>query len=351
MTAPRSFSSSRANAYGHGIPPIVQRAARTGISWFGVAYLQEAITVRETVPDADILVMGVVEPVDVPDLLSMRITPLVVSVDHGRALSEAAVAAGGVLGVHVKIDTGMGRLGLPWAEAVPMYEKLLSLPGIEVRGACSHFATVEPDEAEGADLQAERLFAFDAARREFDARPLMRHISSSRALLHFKKWDLDGIRPGIALYGYGADDDSMRLTTRPILQWKSYVVQVKQVPGDFPVGYYATYRTPRPTTLATLCVGYADGFLRTLSNRGFVLIRGRRCGVVGRVSMNWITVDAGPNAEVQAGDEVVLIGRQGDQAIWAGELARLCRTIPYEILTNIDAAAERRYVTDSPRRR
>ena len=172
---------------------------------------------------------------------------------------------------------------------------------------------------------------------------LFRHASSSRAFLYHDAWDLDGVRPGIVVYGYGAGEAGMRIGTDPVLQWKTTVAQVKRVAKGTTVGYYSTHTTERATTIATLSAGYADGYHRALSNKGFVLIGGRRCAVVGRVSMNWITVDCGPEAAVRAGDEAVLIGRQGAEAIWAGELARLAKTIPYEMLTSINALAPRHY--------
>jgi alanine racemase len=173
---------------------------------------------------------------------------------------------------------------------------------------------------------------------------VFKHLSSSRAALYFPEWDFGGIRHGIDLYGYGASDPKGRFQMEPILQWKARVAQVKAVPAGFSVGYYGTHTTEYPTQIATVAVGYADGYNRALSNRGDVLIGGRRCAVVGRVSMNWITVDIGPDANVCAGDEVVLIGEQGDDAIWADELSKICRTIPYEILTSISALLERRYM-------
>ena len=334
----------KADAYGHGARAMAKRAVAAGVRWLTVAYVQEALELRRDLEGPDILVLGASEPEDVPDLLQHRITPIVVSEEHARLLGDAAAERGARLGVHLKVDTGMGRLGVAWDAAPDVYRRLLDHPGLELCGACSHFAAVEPGHPEGAREQLERFRAFDRERRRFDDRPIMRHMSSSRAMLYYRDWDFDGVRPGIAVYGYGARDADMRAQTRPVLQWKASVMQVRAVPANFPVGYYGTYRTGRPTTLATLCVGYADGFLRTLSNRGIVLIGGRRHPVVGRVSMNWITVDVGPDADVRPGDEAVLIGRQGKEQVWADELARLCRTIPYEILTNIDARIERRYI-------
>jgi alanine racemase len=172
---------------------------------------------------------------------------------------------------------------------------------------------------------------------------LFRHASSSRAFLYHDPWDLDGVRPGILLYGYGAGESLMRVTTEPILQWKTHVMQAKKVSAGTTVGYYSTHVTPLPTTIATIACGYADGYHRALSNKGCVLIGGRRCAIVGRVSMNWITVDCGPDADVKFGDEVVLIGRQDGEEIWAGDLARQARTIPYEILTSIDNTIPRKF--------
>ena len=334
----------KSNAYNHGAVPIATTAYHAGIRWFGVAYLDEAMELRRALDKPGLLVMGVVEPGDVPTLVHHRITPLVVSLEHGRALGDAALAARMRLRVHFKLDTGMGRLGVAWEQAPKVYQQLLAHPGLEITGIMSHFATVEPARSASASLQAQRFSEFDRRRRRIDPRPVMRHLSSSRAMLYYQDWDFDAVRPGIALYGYGTQDRKMRAATRPFLEWKSNLVQVKKVPAGFQVGYYSTFTTERPTTIGTVCAGYTDGFLRTLSNRGLVLVGGKRCPVVGRVSMNWLTVDLGSDSTAQAGDEVVLIGRQGDEEIWAGELARLCKTIPYEILTNIAYRTERRYI-------
>jgi alanine racemase len=254
-------------------------------------------------------------------------------------LAAAARARNARLPVHLKIDTGMHRLGIPWEQAVAVKERLGRERGLNVQGVCSHFATVQPADPGPASTQYERFAAiFDSSEGIF------RHVSSSRASLFHPEWDLDGVRTGIALYGYGTRERGMRVKTRPILQWKTTVAQVKPVPAGAAVGYYGTYTTPAPTSLAVLAVGYADGYLRTLSNRGVVLIRGRKHRVVGRVSMNWLTVDVGPESDVREGDEVVLVGEQGDESIWADKLAAQCRTIAYEILTGINPAIERKFL-------
>ena len=330
----------KADAYNHGLVPVARAAAEEGINWFAVAFMDEALKIRAALPEAGIVVLGPVFTEHIHELLEQRIFTVVTSLEQGLDLAGAARSMNRILPVHLKVDTGMGRLGIQWNEVGAAVKALNEAGGLELAGVCSHFARVEPDQPDHASVQAQR---FSEALRYLPA-TVFRHLSSSRAALYFPGWDFDGIRQGIVLYGYGATDPEGRFQTKPVLQWKTRVVQVKKVPADFPVGYYGTYRTEYPTQIATLAVGYADGYNRALSNKGDVLIGGRRCAVVGRVSMNWITVDAGPDSVVKVGDEAVLIGEQGDEAVWADELSRICRTIPYEILTGIHAGLERRYV-------
>lgn len=331
----------KANAYGHGLVPVSRSAAAAGIRWFAVAHVHEAVELRRSLPRGHILILGPTEPSDVPVLMAQRLVPVVLNAEHGRQL--AASAAPRRLPVHLKIDTGMGRLGIPWFAAPEILAGLLDQRGLEILGLCTHFATIDPLKPGRAQVQMKRFAEVDDWLADRLGRRLFRHISSSRALLYHQEWDCDGVRPGILLYGYGAKDPALRVRTEPILQWKARVIQVKAVPEKFSVGYYNTYTTETPTEIATVSVGYADGFQRHLGNRGHVLIRGRRHPVVGRVSMNWITVDVGADSGVQPGDEVVLLGVQGQESIWADEVSRQCQTIAYEILTGINPLAERAY--------
>ena len=337
----------KADAYGHGLVPMARQATHAGVRWFGVAHMHEALALRRVLPDCDILVMGVVAPDDAPVLSVERITPIVVDAEHGRQLAGVARSANATVRAHLKVDTGMGRLGVAWDQALDTFRVLRGEPGLQITGVCSHFAAVEPNQPLRAGRQAERFTAVFREMEALNGGPLFKHLSSSRAALYHPEWDFDAIRPGICLYGYGAARPDMRFHTRPFLQWKCTVMQVKDIPAGYPVGYYGTHVTSTPTRMAILSAGYADGYNRALSNRGHVLIRGRRCRVIGRVSMNWITVDIGPEGQAQPGDEAILIGQQGGASIWAGELAKLCRTIPYEILVGIDHAAERRYISDA----
>jgi alanine racemase len=335
----------KADAYGHGAAEVARAALDAGVRWFCVAYVEEALALRRAgIQEGSILVLGVADPGDAAAMLDGDVTPMVVSAEHGRDLSREAERRGGVLPVHVKVDTGMGRLGFHWRTAVRDLRPLFDCPGIRVEGLCSHFAAVEPAHPDRAGAQARRFREIAEALEANLDRALFKHLSSSRAVQYCPEWDFDGVRPGIMLYGYGATDPDGRFRTRPILQWKTRVMQVRDVPENFEVGYYGTYTTSEPVKLAIVALGYADGYLRTLSNRGHVLIHGARWPVVGRVSMNWIAVELDRSCDVRAGDEVVLIGEQGGESIWADELAAHCRTIPYEIVTNIRAGIERRYL-------
>ena len=334
----------KADAYGHGLTPVATQAAASGVKWFAVAYLHEALAVRAVAPEAEIVILGAVGAEDVSLLVENRILPILVNEEHGRSLASAAQQAGCTLHAHLKVDTGMGRFGVAWPEAVATYERLAVLPGLQITGVCTHFASVEPRKPSLGPDQMERFRSITAELARRSREPLFRHASSSRAMQYYRDWDLDGVRPGISAYGYGASERGMRAQTQPVLEWRSSVMQVKRVPAGFPVGYYSTFTTAAPTVLATVACGYADGYHRSLSNRGFALVQGRRAAVAGRVSMNWITLDCGPDSDVKAGDEVVLLGRQGQETVWADDLARLGRTIAYEVLTSIHAAIPRRYV-------
>ena len=334
----------KANAYGHGLREIARHAAAEGVSWFAVAYLREALIVREVAPNASIVILGAVSPDDVELLHERRIIPILVDEAHASALSDAAARRGIRLNAHLKVDTGMGRFGVPWETAVDAFARLDQMPGLELTGICTHFASVEVARPSLGPAQVERFQSITSSVANICTHPLMRHVSSSRAFECFSEWDFDAVRPGIAVYGYGAREAGMRATTAPILHWKTQVMMVKKVPAKFPVGYYSSYATAKETCIATIAAGYADGYHRLLGNRGFALVRGRRYPVVGRVSMNWMTLDVGLDSGVQPGDEVVLVGSQGGESFWADEMARMARTIAYEVLTSIDPLAERHYI-------
>lgn len=342
----------KSNAYGHGVTPVARCAWECDVKWFAVARMDEALTLREILPGAGILVLGVLGPEDVGLAIDRSITPIVTSEKHALALSAEAVARNAILDCHVKIDTGMGRLGFLWDEAADSLQRVARAGGLSIQGMCMHFASAAGTPDNFADVQWKRFFDVLSACEKTGICIPFKHVSNSAAFLAHPKWDMDGVRPGILLYGYGAGktedrklkeegerresmDGRRNVKTKPFLQWKTKVIQVKKVPRGFRVGYYSTYITESETYIATIDAGYTDGYSRLLSNNGHVLIGGRRAPVVGRVTMSLLTADIGKDTKVQEGDEVVLVGRQGTESIWADELAERCKTIPYEILTNI----------------
>lgn len=333
----------KSDAYGHGIGAVSARAAAEGVDWFAVAYFEEALDVRRAAPDADILVLGPILKEEVAECIQQRITPVVVDAEHVKLLGQEAKTLGAHLNVHLKIDTGMGRMGILESENTSELETMLTTEGLEVTGICSHLATVDLKRPWLQEKQHERfVHAYEFAEKKLGRR-LIRHFSSSRGIQYYPEWDHDLVRPGILLYGYGTRDPAMRFHTQPFLEMRARLMQVKAVPENTPVGYYSSYKTTRNTQIGVVGTGYADGYLRSLSNRGEALVREQRAQVVGRISMNWITLDLGPDLDCAMGDEVVLIGKQGAEEIWADWLGRRGGTIAYELLTAIHPRIPRTY--------
>lgn len=336
----------KADAYSHGLTALVEVAVEEGTEWFGVAYLDEALAVRAAAPSCDILILGVVEPEDVELLAKNNITALVVSAEHAAGLGARARELGVSISVHLKLDSGMGRLGILPSDFKREARAIAAVAGVQITGLCSHFSKVEPNQPEAIEKQIKYFRNSGQVLEEICGRNVLKHIASSRACFLNSEWDYDAVRLGIVVYGYGASATFGRFHTDPILQWKTSVMQVRELPAGHPISYYGTYETETDTRMAVIALGYADGYLRTLSNRGCVLIRGKRYPVVGRVTMNWICVDVGDDSDVSVGDEVVVLGEQGNASVWAGELAQYCRTIPYEIVTGINPGIPRHYIDD-----
>jgi len=334
----RVIAIVKSDAYGHGIEACVEAFCRAGVDAFAVVYPAEALRVRAAAGDRAklILVLGGATAEDVPELLAGDITTVVADGAQARDFASAAKAAGGTLRVQIKLDTGMGRLGFLAPRDVPDAVAVTRLDGLDVEGICAHFAMVEPvSHPQKAKGQMAKFFEAADAIEKAAGKKLLKHVSSSRASLVTPEYDLDAIRPGIVLYGYGAHAAFGRYATRPALQWKARIVQVRDIPEGTGIGYYGSYVTKRATKIAVASAGYADGYNRHLGNRGDVLVGGQRKPVAGRVSMNWICIDLGPESDAKPGDEVVLLGTQGEESVWAGELAEHCGTIAYEILTGI----------------
>ncbi len=324
----------KANAYGHGLETAVMAAGDAGVSRFAVAYVHEAERVRKAAPDGWILIMGVVRGHEVDACFRLGAVPVVVDEEHGQELA-AAVPAGACLDVHLKIDTGMNRLGWAEPDPVPAIRRLAADGRLRITGVMSHLASSGPGGL--AETQAERFRGILDALEPDEGRLI--HFSNSQGLQFGWGQAFPGVRVGLLPYGYPTPGPEVPVAVRPVMEWRAEVFQVKDGPAGSPVGYDSTFYTARPTRIATLSAGYADGYLRALSNCGVVVLRGRRCPVIGRVSMNWITVDAGASSPVRRGDEALLIGEEDGASVDAAELANLAETIPYEILTRAGGAS------------
>jgi alanine racemase len=350
----------KANGYGHGAIEVSRIALRSGADWLGVARLHEALELRGAGIEAPTLIFGAT-PADQTDLLLARdLTQTVFSPSMASAFSEQALAQGKKLRVHIKVDTGMGRLGLlgdtasaegsasgAAARRRDQVLEIARLPGLEVEGLFTHFATADSADKSYADRQLQRFIDLVDDLRAAGLDIPLRHTANSAALLDMPDSHFDLVRPGIATYGLYPSDEVQRdkVTLQPVLQWKTRIIHLKQVPAGFGVSYGTIYRTPKPTTLATVSAGYADGLGRSLSSRGYMLVRGHRAPIVGRVCMDLTLLDVGDVQDADVGDEVVIIGRQGDQQLTADEMAATLDTINYEIVSTITSLVPRIYMT------
>jgi alanine racemase len=334
----------KANAYGHGLIEVARHLVICGADILGVAFLEEGILLREQGIPAPILVLGGIIGNQVPLFLQHNLTLTASSVEKLDQIENTASQMGVIARVHIKIDTGMERIGVHYYSAGPLLEASLRCRHCLIEGIYSHFATADSADLTYARLQIER---FQEVLRFYEQRSLpmpLRHMANSAAILQLPEGTFDLVRPGILLYGvYPSKEVARSVAVRPALAWKSRVVYFKVVRPDHPVSYGSTWVSNHPVRVVTIPVGYGDGYFRSLSNRAQVIIRGRKYPVVGRVCMDQMMV----NIEWETaynGDEVVLLGESGEEVITADDLADWAGTIPYEILTNINTRVPRVYV-------
>lgn len=330
----------KADAYGHGVIPVAHRLQAEGVDGFGVALAEEGIELREAGINRAILVLNGISGGAHRDIIAAGLTPVLYEISEASAFE--AVSEGRPIDVHLKVDTGMGRLGVPMAELTDFLRDLRRYPSIRIVGLMTHLSTADSE----PEYVTEQLAGFKHAEglvRRFGHEPRVLHAANSAALFRHPETHFDWVRPGISLYGYPGSD-SIEVPLRPAMRWRTEVLRVRTLQPGESAGYGRSFRATRETRLATIPLGYGDGLLRSASNRGHVLIRGTRCPIVGNIAMDLTTVDVSEVPDVAIGDEALLLGEQGGAALDARDLAEAAGTIPYEVLTNVSRRVPRVYL-------
>ncbi|MGC2109110.1 MAG: alanine racemase [Candidatus Korobacteraceae bacterium] len=360
----------KCNAYGHGVEECAPALEQAGARWFGVTSTDEGIVLREVGITSRILIMCGLFPGEEEDALRHSLTPAVFRLEDAKSLAAAAarLRLDHTVPIHLKVDTGMGRLGLPQAELEVFAEGIKQFPQIELEGVFSHLASSEVQDDEGTARQIER---FEAVLRTLAAHghhPPLRHLANSGAVSTRPNTWHNFVRPGLLLYGYeqqpvrsdgSAVTDIPALPLKQVLAWKTHIIGMRDVAAGRALGYSGAYVTPSAARIAIVSVGYGDGLSRKVSSqagmpqsdcttdlavgRGEVLLRGQRAPMVGRISMDLTMVDVAGVPGAAIGDEVILIGRSGNQQISAADLARSSDTVVYETLCNLSKRVPRRH--------
>lgn len=344
VTPARVMPILKANAYGHGLLRVAQLMESLGADYIGVAVLEEGILLRENGIRMPILVLGGILGNQVPGFLKYDLTITASSIDKLSQVDDIAAQMGVKAKVHLKIDTGMERIGVHYYNAPAFLEATLNCRSINFEGIYSHFANADLPDLQDARLQLER---FQEVLSFYDKRslppPPIRHMANSPAILQLPEANFDLVRPGLLLYGvYPSLQIPHTVLVRPALSWKSRVVYFKVVLPGHPVGYGSTWQADHMVRAVTVPVGYGDGYFRSMSNKAQVLIRGKKYPVVGRISMDQIVINIEWDSAYND-DEVILIGESGAGSITCEDLADWAGTIPYEILTNINTRVPRIY--------
>jgi alanine racemase len=330
----------KADAYGHGAVEVSKRLIKEGVSYLAVAYISEARELRDAGINLPILVLF--DRGEIKDYFDFNLIPVVYSSDTAFLLSEEARKRDRVIKIHVKVDTGMGRLGLYGNHVVDDLIKISEMPGLEITGLLSHFSEADLSDRSYAISQLSQFRVIHKTISGSMGRTILSHVANSAAVLSFEDAYLDAIRPGIMLYGYSPFPCSAQLI--PAMKVKTRILSIRNLPLGTPISYGRTFVTKRQSRIGVIALGYADGYFRSFSNNAEMLVKGKRVPVVGRVCMDLTMVDLTNVSDAEEDDEVVVLGRQGIESITADELASKADTIPYEILTTFGNRSIRTYV-------
>ena len=330
----------KADAYGHGAVEVSRKLLSEGISHLAVAFTEEAKILRESGIGAKIIVLF--DRSDIADYFTYDLVPIICDMDAAEAFSKEANKRGKKISVHLNIDTGMGRTGFMAENSVSAAALISDMEGLELEGLLSHFPEADSSDKSSSVKQLQAFNNIRRAIQEKTGRKLIAHMSNSAALLSLKTGLLDAVRPGLVLYGYSPFQETYGL--RPLMKVKTRILSLRKLPPGTPVSYGSSFVTKRESKIAVVPVGYADGYNRLFSNNSEMLVRGRRVPVAGRICMDLTMLDVTEVDGISEGEEVVVLGRQGDDTITAKELSSRINTIPYEILTSLGSRAKKEYI-------
>jgi len=344
----------KANAYGHGIIEVARQAVKSGADALGVARISEGIRLRKAGIDVPVLIFGYTVPSEAVRLYEFDLIQTVYSYETARALSDTASSLNIKINIHLKVDTGMGRLGLlpdircaaPVNSAVEEVKSIAGLSNLKLEGIFTHFATADWPDKSYAEKQFQIFLNFLDQLHKAGLEFSVKHAANSGAIIDMPQTHLDMVRAGVSIYGlYPSDEiDKRRIKLLPAMSLKARIIHLKKVPAGFMVSYGITHETKKPTTIATIPAGYGDGLSRLMSSNGHMLVHGQRAPIIGRVCMDLIMLDVGHIPEAKIEDEVVVFGHQSNASISADEIARLTNTINYEVVTRISDRVPRVYL-------
>lgn len=339
----------KADAYGHGSAEVSHVLLENGADWLAVAVVDEGINLRRNGVDAPILLLGYTPELRLEDVINNGFIQTVYTYDIAEKLSRAAVKLGKTAVIHIKIDTGMGRIGYRVNEdSVDEIIKISMLPNIEINGMFTHFSTADEKNKEYTLCQYRKFVQMDEMLKARGLNIPVKHAANSAAIMEFDNMMFNMVRPGIIIYGAYPSEEVKKenLSLRPVMSVKTHVSYVKEVEAGDYISYGRKYQADKKRVIATIPVGYADGFIRAYSNGGKVLIRGRYAPIVGRICMDQFMVDATDIPDIQMNDEVVLMGRQGNSEITADFIASVLNTINYEVFCTLSKRVPRQYIKD-----
>lgn len=340
----------KADAYGHGVMEVTRTLLANGVTYLAVSMLDEAIQLRKAGISVPILILSYTDPIRSDEIIENDVTQAVFSHELAEALSNAAVRLGKHAKIHIKIDTGMSRVGfLPGYSAVKDVVRIAKLPGIIIEGMFTHFSSADEREREYTNMQFERFMSICTELNRIGIYIPIKHVANSAAIIQYPETHLDMVRPGVILYGMMPSDevDSTAIDLRPAMTLKANITMVKEVEPGTSISYGRMFTTDRKTKIATVPIGYADGYTRLLSNKGHMLVHGKRVPVLGRICMDQCMVDISEIGEdVHVGDEVVIFGSQNGETVSVEELAGQIGTINYELVSIIGKRIPRAYIKD-----